>query len=177
MLGLEEKTLLSVDKCPAQGIKYHITEVYLEELKLYLPIMLENFKVLLKPFFSVIGKSHDKVLLNKIKTYMLGRLVEHGNGYLKTKKGGDSDVKSFVELEVYGAATLKLGFSMKFFELGLSSDCLQGNCKVLFSLHDYFLKLEKGAANSRVEVVSPEVNEDANMDDVHELVPINGVET
>ncbi|KAF6161848.1 hypothetical protein GIB67_012290 [Kingdonia uniflora] len=154
MAGLEEKTLLSVDKCPAQGVNYHIAEVYLEELKPYLPIKLENFEVLLKPFFSVMGKSHDKVLLNKIKTYMFGRLIEHGNGYLETKKGGDSDAKGSVEVEVYGAAALKLGF-----------------------LHDDFLKLEKGAANSGVEVVSPEVNEDANMDEVPELVAINGVET
>ncbi|KAF6173576.1 hypothetical protein GIB67_022935 [Kingdonia uniflora] len=161
MLGLEEKTLLSVDKCPAQGINYHITEVYFEELKLNLPIKLENFKVLLKPFFSMMGKSHDKVLLNKIKTYMLGRLVEHGNGYLETKKEGDSDVKSFVKLEVYGAATLKLGFSMKFFELGSSSNFLQGNRKVLFSLHDDFPKLEKG----------PEVDENGKMDEVPDLVP------
>ncbi|KAF6172109.1 hypothetical protein GIB67_029527 [Kingdonia uniflora] len=118
MLRLKEKTLLNINKCPAHGVSY------LEELKLYLPIKLENFEVLLKSFFSVMGKFHDKVLLNTIKTYMFGRFVEHGNG-----------------------------------------------------LHDDFLKLEKGVANSGVEVVSPEVNEDANMDEVHELVPINGVET
>ncbi|KAF6154404.1 hypothetical protein GIB67_028296 [Kingdonia uniflora] len=158
------------------GVNYHIAKVYLEELKLFLPIKLENFEVLLKPFFSVMGKSHDKVLMNKIKTYMFGRLVEHGNGYLEIEKVGDSDAKSSVEVEVYGPAALKLGFSVKFFELGSSTDCLQGSRKVLFSLHDDFLKLDKGAANSGVEVVSPEVNGDTNMDEVHELVPINGVE-
>ncbi|KAF6163799.1 hypothetical protein GIB67_016139 [Kingdonia uniflora] len=97
-------------------------------------------------------KSHDKVLLNKIKTYMLRRLVEHGNGYLKTKKGGDSGVKGSVEMEVYGAAALKLGFSVKFFELGSSSDCLQGNRKVIFSLHDDFLKLDKGCSSVQGDI-------------------------
>ncbi|KAF6144187.1 hypothetical protein GIB67_004860 [Kingdonia uniflora] len=143
MLGLEEKTLFSVDECLAQGVNYHIAEVYLEELKPYLPIKLENFEVL----------------------------------YLESKKGGDSDVKNSVEMEVYGATALKLGFSVRFFELGSSSDCLQGNRKVFFSLYDDFLKLEKSAVNSGVEVVSPEVNENDNMDEVPELAPINGVET
>ncbi|PIA34961.1 hypothetical protein AQUCO_03700309v1 [Aquilegia coerulea] len=64
MSVLEEKTLLSVANYPAQGVNYHFAEVFLDELKGFLPLGLETVQILLNPFVSAMGKSLDKVLFS-----------------------------------------------------------------------------------------------------------------
>lgn len=172
---LEEKSMLSVDKFPAQGVNYHLVEVFWDELKGFFPIKLEVVEIMLNPFLSVLGKSVDKVLLNKIKSSLFGRLLENGRKLLERRKAREET--GVDEVELFGAIALKLGFAKKFFELGSSMECVQGNRKVLFGLREDFVKLEKDLANSKIEIEIPDVGYgDAEEEDVPQLVHISLLE-
>ncbi|KAF9616285.1 hypothetical protein IFM89_029061 [Coptis chinensis] len=174
MLILEEKTFLSCDKFPAQGVNYHLVGVFLEELKPFLPVNGEVIEVLLKPFVTVLGRSLDKVLLSKIKGCVFGVLLENGEKLLERKRKGEEGVEGggVDEVELFGSIASMLGFSKKFFELGSSEECVQGNRKVLFGLHEEFGKLEKDLACSGIEIKVPEVRNE----EVSELVPVTQVD-
>ncbi|KAF8395970.1 hypothetical protein HHK36_017581 [Tetracentron sinense] len=168
---LVEKTFLAADKYPAQGVNYHFAEVFLEELKPFLPIKVETtLDGLFKPFLSVMGKSPDRVFLNKIKSSIFDCLLNNGNKLLELKKVGDY-VDSGDGVEVLGSIALTLGLSAKFFNLGSSLDCLQGNRKVLFNLHEDFLKLEKDLETAGIEISVTQVG-DEDADEVPDLIPI-----
>ncbi|XP_077214753.1 ribosomal RNA processing-like protein [Tasmannia lanceolata] len=158
---LEEKTLLTVDKYPAQGVNYHISEIFLEELKEFLPVTVETLDVLLKPFFSVLEKSQDKVLLNKIKVSIFNCLLENGKRLLAIKNAGDV-IEPGDEVYKLGTIALTMGLSTRFFNSASSSDSLQGNRKVLFGLREGFLKLEKDLEKAGIEMSMPEVHLDTN---------------
>ncbi|XP_068653558.1 uncharacterized protein [Aristolochia californica] len=147
---LADSTLLVVDKYPAQGVNYHISEIFLEELKSFLPVPVEIVDILIKPFLSVMEKLPDKVLLNKIKSNMFNCLLENGRILVNQKKRGDSDSQD--EVPNFGCIALKMGFAKKFFDLASSAGTLQGNRKLLFSLHEDFLKLEKDFEKLGIEV-------------------------
>ncbi|KAJ4957666.1 hypothetical protein NE237_024777 [Protea cynaroides] len=171
---MEEKTLMANDKYPAQGINYHISEIFLDELKPFLPIKREALDGLLSPFFSVMMQSADKVQLNKIKSSLFGCLLGNGRKLLELRKAGE-DADSTDEAVLFGTMALNLGLSSKFLAMGSSSDCLQGNRKVLFALHEEFLKLEKDLENAGIEIPYPQA-ENNNVDEVPDLIPITGQE-
>ncbi|KAJ6340516.1 hypothetical protein OIU77_008307 [Salix suchowensis] len=65
-------------------------------------------------------------------------------------------------------------FSKKFYELGSSVECCQGNRKVILGLHEVFLKLEKDLVASGIKVSLPESNgDDEDEEEVPTLVPID----
>lgn len=88
------------------------------------------------------------------------------------KKSGD-EVDENDEVVVFGTVALSMGFSTRFYELGSGSDCVQGNRKVVFALHEEFLKLEKEKASLGVDISLPEGNGDGDDEEVPQLVPIN----
>ncbi|CAA6672181.1 unnamed protein product [Spirodela intermedia] len=139
MIGiLSEKSLLAADKCQAQGVNYHITDIFLEELK---------------PFISVLESSSDKVLTNKIKRNLFGCLLENGRKYLEHFRVGEGDGVELVgDVDKLGKLALGLGLAGKFFQSASSDETVQGNRKGLFSLHEGFLKLEKDLESSGVTV-------------------------
>lgn len=167
---LEERTFLADDKLQGNGVNYHIASVFLEELRPFLPVGLEVLDILLVPFVSVMGKYPDKVLLGKLKSNMFDELLKNGKKILEVKKLGE-EVDSGGDVEVFGLIALKMGFSAKFYDLGSSPECCQGNRKVLFGLHEEFLKLEKDLASSGIEVSFPNVV-DHDEDEVPNLIPI-----
>ncbi|KAF5178153.1 Ribosomal rna processing protein 1-like protein [Thalictrum thalictroides] len=182
---LEQKALFSIDNFPAQGVNYHFADIFLDELKAFLPLGLETVDILLNPFVSVLGNSLDKILLNKIKSSLFGCLLEHGRRLLERKKvavdGNAADEEGASgsgpdEVELFGTIGLKLGLANKFFDLGSSPDCVQGNRKDLFSLHMDFDKLEKDLANSGINISIPQVRNEIDEDEVPELVPITQME-
>ncbi|KAG1364470.1 ribosomal RNA processing protein 1 [Cocos nucifera] len=148
---LLEKSLLAADKYPAQGVNYHIAEIFLDEIKEFLPLCVETLDVLLKPFFSVLEKSPDKVLVNKIKVNVFDRLLQHGAKLLDVEKAGNQ-VDSGSDVEKFGKIPLVLSFSKKFLDSASASETLQGNRKALFGLRDGFLKLEKDLEKSGVHI-------------------------
>ncbi|CAI0387241.1 unnamed protein product [Linum tenue] len=172
-----ERTFLADDKFPGgNGVNYHVASCFLDELKPFLPLSKPVVEALLTPFGSVMGKVIDKVLLGKIKGNVFDELLNMGWGLLEFKKShpdGDCENKDVVLL---GTIALAMGFSAKFYELGSSAECPQGNRKVLFGLHEEFLKLEKALALSWIEISLPQVNVDGtdnDDDEVPTLVPID----
>lgn len=172
---LEERALLADDKFQGNGVNYHIATVYLEELRPFLPVKAETLQILLKPFLNVMGRSSDKVLLSKIKSNLFDVLLGMGKGLLEAKKSG-VEIDLGDDLVVYGTIALNMGFSSKLFELGSSSECNQGNRKLLFGLHEEFFKLDKDLASSGFEVPIPDICANNEDEEVPDLIPI-GSET
>lgn len=171
---LDETVFFADDKFQGNGVNYHIASIFLEELTPFLPICSQVVDVLFNPFLLVMTKLPDKVLLGKVKSNMFGELLNKGKDLLEVKKSGE-DVDSGSELSLLGSIALTMGFSGKFYELGSSPDCCQGNRKFLFSLHEEFSKLEKDLASSGVDVSIPDVIEH-NEEEVPDLIPITAEE-
>ncbi|KAL6958011.1 hypothetical protein U1Q18_041171 [Sarracenia purpurea var. burkii] len=176
---LEEKTIFADDKYLGHGVNYHIASVFLEELRNFLPIRSEILDVIFKPFLSVMYKSQDKVLLAKVKSNMFDVLLKMGRNLLEDKKLGANHLPPPAASDIgdreavsLGTIALTMGFSAKFYDLGTSPDCIQGNRKVLFSLHEDFLKLEKEFAASGIEILNPDSMVDNGEDEVPKFIPI-----
>ncbi|KAI3522822.1 hypothetical protein L1887_00873 [Cichorium endivia] len=167
----QEKSLLANEKkFLGNGVNYHIVSVFLDEIKPYLPLTIETHEILFKPLFNVMINSQDKVLLGKIRNNVFEPLLCNGKSLLLQKKNHQTDIDS--EVLNLGTIALKMGFAAKFYELGSSSDCFQGNRKVLFGLQKEFLKLEKELEASGIEVPFPSPQIDNGDEEVPDLVPI-----
>ncbi|CAL5190802.1 unnamed protein product [Lathyrus oleraceus] len=150
---LDKSTFSAKDRfLQGNGVNYHVASVFLQEVKPFLPIKLSVLEVLFRPFFSAVGKLHDKVLLGKIKSGFFDVLLMNGRILLEVKKGG----KESGDVVNLGTIALVMGFSSRLFELASATDCVQGNRKVLFELHHEFLKLEKDVVNSGFEFSLPD---------------------
>ncbi|PIA34960.1 hypothetical protein AQUCO_03700309v1 [Aquilegia coerulea] len=159
MSVLEEKTLLSVANYPAQGVNYHFAEVFLDELKGFLPLGLETVQILLNPFVSAMGKSLDKVLLTKIQSSLFGCLLENGRKLLERKKltamednaadEEDASGSGPDEVELFGTIGLTLGLAKNFFELGSSPDCVQDEVPLLVPITH--MEVEKEVVNGSLD--------------------------
>lgn len=173
---LDERTIGDTDKVQGNGVNYHTASVFFEELRPFLPLKLETLDLLLKPFLHVMSSSPDKVLLGKIRLNVFDVLLTNGKKLLEAKKRG-ADVDAHDDVAVYGSVALRMGFAGRLFELGSSADCFQGNRKLLFALHEEFLKLEKDLESSGVEIPLPGPEDHVNDDEeeVPILVPINAV--
>lgn len=168
----EEKSLLANEKkFLGNGVNYHIVSVFLDEIKSYLPVNEETYGTLFKPFLTVMSICQDKVLVGKTRSNLFEPLLSMGKSLLEKKKHGEGDIEDS-EVVNLGTVALKMGFAAKCYELGSSSDCFQGNRKVLFGLQKEFLKLEKDLEASGVEVSFPAVQVDNGDEEVPDLVPI-----
>ncbi|KAG2407528.1 hypothetical protein LR48_Vigan728s002800 [Vigna angularis] len=175
LMGVFDEGTFSAQESKAHGngVNYHIATVFLEELRSFLPLKQQVLEVLLKPFISALGRVHDKVLVGKIRSGVFGLLLKNGKALLGVKKSGDEIADSSDEVVVLGTVALTMGFSGRLYEMGSSAECWQGNRKVLFALHSEFLKLEKEAVNSGVQILIPDVVDE---EEVPELVPLGPAE-
>ncbi|KAK6127082.1 hypothetical protein DH2020_039166 [Rehmannia glutinosa] len=170
---LEKDGFLAEDKLQGNGVNYHVVSVFLEELKgVGFPVTKEVVDVMLGPFFAVMMSSKDRILLGKVKSCLFDELVKMGKEMLaKSKMEVDCDEKGGDML--LGVVALKMGLSERFFQVGSSVDCIQGNRKVVLGLHEEFLKLEKELESSGVEIAIPEYNGSGDLDEVPLLIPID----
>lgn len=142
---LSKGSLLSVDKFPTAGVNYHIAEIFLDEIAEFLPLSKEILDLILNPFISVIHTTNDKVLVNKIKVNIFDRLAVNASNLL-------SDVEADGDVEKFGKISLGMGFSRKFLSMASATETQQGNRKVLFDLHDRYLKLERELEKSGLDI-------------------------
>ncbi|KAJ6375995.1 hypothetical protein OIU77_000880 [Salix suchowensis] len=172
MRGFVEKGFLADDNFLGNGVNYHVVSVFVEELKGFLPVKEAVLEVFFGNFLGVMGKVSDKVLLGKIKSNVFDLLLRMGKELLEVKMKGD-DVGDNDEVVVLGSIALVMGFSKRFYELGSSVECCQGNRKVILGLHEVFLKLEKDLVTSGIKIALPESNGDEDGEEVPVLVPID----
>ncbi|KAI5675322.1 hypothetical protein M9H77_06272 [Catharanthus roseus] len=179
--SLEDKALTADDKLLGNGVNYHIASVFLDELRVFnFPLARkEVVDYLFRPFFTVMGRSLDKILVGKVKSYVFDELLRMGRKLLEKKKTGAEFNESEKGDELLGTIALKMGFTGRFYEIGSAPDCVQGNRKVIFGLHEEFLKLEKELDALRVDIGIPDFIEvdDADGEEVPELIPIDNGET
>ncbi|GMI77280.1 hypothetical protein like AT5G20600 [Hibiscus trionum] len=168
---LVDGTFLANDKFQGNGVNYHIASVFLEEIRPFLPLRKEIVEILLEPFVGILGKVSDKVLVGKIRSNVFDVFVERGRRLLELKRSA-GEVDDGDNVVVLGTISLVMGFSTKFYELGSSVDCCQGNRKTVLALHEEFLKLDKDLTSLGIDISIPEVYEGDEKDEVPELIPI-----
>lgn len=175
-VGVLEKRAFFVDdvddKGLGNGVTYHIVSVFCDEIKPFLPLSLEVLNLLFRPFLGAMGKSDNKVLVGKVKNHVFDYLVKNGKGLLGIKKSGD-EVDEKDEVVLFGTVAWDMGFATRFYELGSGSDCVQGNRKVVFGLHEEFLKLEKEKVSLGIDTSLPEGNGVEDDEEVPQLIPMN----
>ncbi|NP_001168446.1 uncharacterized protein LOC100382218 [Zea mays] len=156
---LSDKALLpEADSAAAgtsRGLGYHVAEAFLDELLPVLPVTLETVDALLAPFFIVLAKSTDRVMVSKVKTCVFERLLESGSRLLEMVKKGEEVDKGSAE-EKLGKFGLLFGFSKRFLDIGANAATVQWNRKVLFGLRDAFVKIEKALQLSGLEIPVPQ---------------------
>lgn len=176
-VGVLEKRAFFVDdvddKGLGNGVTYHIVSVFCDEIKPFLPLSLEVLNLLFRPFLGVMGKSDNKVLVGKVKNHVFDYLVKNGKALSGIKKSGD-EVNEKDEVVLFGTVAWDMGLATRFYELGSASDCVQGNRKVVFGLHEEFLKLEKEKASLGIDTSLPEGNGVEDDEEVPRLIPMNG---
>ncbi|CAD6259229.1 unnamed protein product [Miscanthus lutarioriparius] len=155
---LSDKALLpeadNVAAGTSRGLGYHVAEAFLDELLPVLPVSLETMDALLAPFFTVLEKSTDRVMVSKVKAGVFERLLESGSRLLETVKKGEEVQKGSAE-EKLGKIGLLFGFSKRFLDIGAKAETVQSNRKVVFGLRDAFVKIEKGLQLSGLEITMP----------------------
>ncbi|OEL24365.1 hypothetical protein BAE44_0014616 [Dichanthelium oligosanthes] len=155
---LSDKALLpEADNVAAgisRGLGYHVAEAFLDELVPLLPVSLQTMDALLAPFFAVLEKSSDRVMVSKVKAGVFDRFLESGNRLLEKAKKGEEVEKGSAE-EKLGKVGLLFGFSKRFLDIGAKPETVQSNRKVVFGLRDAFVKVEKGLELSGVEIPVP----------------------
>ncbi|WVZ87512.1 hypothetical protein U9M48_034140 [Paspalum notatum var. saurae] len=156
---LSDKALLpeadNVAAGTSRGLGYHVTDAFLDELLPVLPVSLQTMDALLAPFFTVLEKSSDRVMVSKVKASVFDRLLESGSRLLEMAKKGEEVEKGSAE-EKLGKVGLLFGFSKRFLDIGANTETVQSNRKVVFALRDVFVKIEKGLELSGVEIPVPE---------------------
>lgn len=176
---LEDDLFLRDDKL-GNGVGYHVVGVFLDELKgCFVPVRREVVDLLFRPFFGVMGRSLDKVLIGKVRGLVFEELVRIGKCLLDRKRDGmgvEGEEDEYDDL-AFGLIAMRMGFAARFYEIGSSADCVQGNRKVLLKLHEDFLKLEKMLESSGIEFEIPDVVLENDDDEVPELIPIESCET
>ncbi|CAL5029546.1 unnamed protein product [Urochloa decumbens] len=138
----------------SRGLGYHVAEAFLDELLPVLPVSLKTMDALLAPFFTVLEKSSDRVMVSKVKAGVFDRFLESGSQLLEKVKKGEVVEKGSAE-EKLGKVGLLFGFSKRFLDIGAKAETVQSNRKVVFGLRDAFVKVEKGLELSGVEISAP----------------------
>ncbi|KAM3370874.1 hypothetical protein ACQJBY_018306 [Aegilops geniculata] len=151
----EKAVLPEADNATGRGLGYHVADVFLDEILPVLPVSLKSMELLLAPFFTVLEKSTDRVLVSKVRSSLFERFLESGSQLLEKSRKGEEVEKGSVE-EKLGKVGLLFGFSKRFLDIGASAKTVQGNRKVVFGLRDAFVKLEKGLELSGVKISEPE---------------------
>ncbi|XP_058742804.1 uncharacterized protein LOC131615675 [Vicia villosa] len=147
-------------------VNYYVASVFLQELTPFLPVKLSVLELLFRPFFSAVVKLRDKVLLGKIKSGFFDVLLMNGKKLLEFKKSGEECDGDVVNL---GTIAVVMGFSSKLFELASNPGCVNSKRKVLFELHNEFLKLEKDVVNSGFEFFLPDSIDRVVLDSVDKV--------
>ncbi|KAJ4779891.1 hypothetical protein LUZ62_064148 [Rhynchospora pubera] len=138
-----------------RGFSYHVVEIFLEELKGFLPLTKQTLEVLLAPFFRILESSVDSILVHKVRAEVFAKLLVNGGKYLALKKEG-GEIQKGSEVESLGIISLVMGFSQRLLDLAKKEGTVQDNKRILHDLRDGFFKLEKDLEKSGIEVSLPE---------------------
>lgn len=139
----------------SRGLGYHVAEAFLDELLPLLPVTLQTMDALLAPFFTVLEKSSDRVMVSKVKSGVFDRFLESAKQLLQMLKKGEEVEKGSAE-EKLGKVGLLFGFSKRFLDIGAKTETVQANRKVIFGLRDAFVTVEKGLQLSGIEIQVPQ---------------------
>ncbi|KAM7273822.1 hypothetical protein ACFE04_028486 [Oxalis oulophora] len=160
------------DDFRGNGVNYHVANVFLEELRVFLPVKKEVLEVVVvDPFVAVLGKVNDKVLVGKIKNGLFDEFLSNGRKLLNGREELKGEGELNEDVVVLGSIGLVMGFAKRFYEAGSSVDCAQSNRSVLLGLHQSFLKLEADLVASKIQVSIPEAKVGQKEELVSKSVP------
>eukprot|EP00250_Pteridium_aquilinum_P018438 c24086_g6_i1 orf=326-1303(+) len=137
---LLEKAFLAKDQFAALGVNLHYADIYLQELKNFLPLRADTFKLFLEPFLVVCANASDKSLLQRIKENIFDYLFNLGRSVITAKQDG---VPLESGTESLGSLLLTLPLGVEAFKLASMPSTSQANRKLLYELHRECETLEK----------------------------------
>ncbi|KAJ3676881.1 hypothetical protein LUZ60_002605 [Juncus effusus] len=149
IVGIFEERALGEEG--TRGFSFHFVEIFLEELNGFLPVKKGVLEVLICPFLTVLEKSNDSVLVNKVKVNIFDKFLVNGAKHLSLKKSG-GEIEKGSEVDLFGIIGLIMGFSEKLLDLAKKEETVQANKDVLHDLRDGFFKLEKDLKKSGLEI-------------------------
>ncbi|KAH7332177.1 hypothetical protein KP509_20G073500 [Ceratopteris richardii] len=148
---LVENAFLAKDPYPALGINLHYADIFFEELKNFVPLTVETFKLLLQPFLDICSQTSEKSLLQRIKVSVFDHLCNIGCDVITSEKDGYPMESAS---KMLGALFLSMPLGQVAFGLASSSSTSQANRKVLYEIHRAYEKAEKLLNASGVDVSS-----------------------
>lgn len=137
---LVENAFLAKDQYAALGINLHYADIYLQELKSFLPLRADTFKLFLEPFLVVCASASDKCLLQRIKANIFDYLFNIGRVVIVAKQEGNSLDPS---IESLGSLLFNVPVGSEAFKLASMPSTSQANRKLLYELHTEWETLEK----------------------------------
>ncbi|CAM6097151.1 unnamed protein product [Calypogeia fissa] len=140
MDALEERAFLARDRFPALGVNFHLTDIFWDEFRKYLPAPDGTLELLLKPFYSVLATSFDKALLKRVRANIFNPLLDDARSLIimvekEQNLGGETGN--------LGLLLISTPVASRLFDLASAPSTSQANRKLLYELNEDFSKLAK----------------------------------
>ncbi|KAJ7109532.1 hypothetical protein O6H91_Y571800 [Diphasiastrum complanatum] len=71
-----ETVLMQTDSQSVHGISLYLSQVFLDELRKFLPLSSLSFRLMLEPFWKVFATVEDEVLLRRVRDSVFLPLME-----------------------------------------------------------------------------------------------------
>ncbi|THU51490.1 hypothetical protein C4D60_Mb06t31580 [Musa balbisiana] len=149
--------------------RYHVAEVFLDEMREFLALAVETLELMLKPFISVLEKSAVKLLdsasasetLRGDRKILFGLRddflwlendLEKSRVHISTEKLENGSSENVISTVVSESTEQVEKSAVKLLDSASASETLRGDHKILFGLRDDFLWLENDLEKSRVHI-------------------------
>ncbi|MCO5594963.1 hypothetical protein L7F22_049000 [Adiantum nelumboides] len=137
---LLENAFLAKDQYAALGINLHYADIFLPELKNFVPLRAGTFKLLLVPFLVVCTHASEKSLLQRIKENIFNHLFSLGRNVITSKQEGHP---IDLAVDMLGSLLFSVPLGLEAFKLASLPTTSQASRKILYELHTEYEKLEK----------------------------------
>ncbi|MCO5546886.1 hypothetical protein L7F22_000323 [Adiantum nelumboides] len=137
---LLENAFLAKDQYAALGINLHYADIFLPELKNFVPLRADTFKLLLVPFLVVCTHASERSLLQRIKENIFNHLFSLGRNVITSKQEGHP---IDLAVDMLGSLLFCVPLGLEAFELASLPTTSQASRKILYELHTEYEKLEK----------------------------------
>lgn len=158
-----ERTLLADDTYAAHGVNLHLADMYLDELRKFLPIPEHSFLLLLEPFLRTLASCSYKPLLRRVRQMVFDPLVDEGTRFASSLAKDEEDGEAGRSL---GSLAVSIPLGARLFELAACPSTRQANRKILYELHDAFNRLGAPLEGSTTRVSGTQASRSTNATDV-----------
>ncbi|KAJ7513414.1 hypothetical protein O6H91_24G006400 [Diphasiastrum complanatum] len=152
-----ETVLMQTDSQSAHGISLYLSQVFLDELRKFLPLSSLSFRLMLEPFWKVFATVEDEVLLRRVRDSVFLPLMEEAQSI----QGDEEDNEGSMNYLAFN-----LLFVQRIFKLATSPTTCEISRNLIHQLHEDYCKAAPifpvNAASPTTEIVSTNASNDAS---------------